>query len=267
MITNKVSAHMSSSNMPLVSIIIPSRELTFAQEVIAGSYLARCLSSIAEKTSYPNFEIVLVLDSPASVETQKQLNRMFNNTVKLIDWPHPFNFSSKINEGVLHARGDLVLFLNDDTEVISHRWIEEMVSVFNDPEVGMVGAELFFEDGTIQHAGILFAHGDPRHVNYGLKGHPTELDQHDVENWVVGGATAACALMKKQDFMEVGGFTSLLPANFNDVDLSLKLSFVGKKILVTNGAKLYHFESKTRVSHVHYFERDVIERRWGQKLR
>lgn len=257
---------MTQNNTPLVSVIIPSRELAVSSAQGDNSYLARCLASIAEMTSYPNYEIVLVLDKPASPEALQHLDKMFTAKVTIVDWTLPFNFSSKINEGVLHSRGEYVLFLNDDTEVISHHWIEEMVFACKEPEVGMVGAELFFEDGTIQHAGIYFADGDPRHLKYGQQGNPAELGTHQVETWKVEGATAACALMRKNDFIGVGGFTSLLPANFNDVDLSLKLAFVGKTILVTNGARLYHFESKTRVSHVHYYERDVIERRWGQKL-
>jgi GT2 family glycosyltransferase len=257
---------MSQSSTPRVSVIIPSKELIFAQNGVKQSFLASCLVSIAEKTSYPNFEIVLVLDTAATEEALAELSGIFDNNVTVVNWPHPFNFSAKVNEGVLRARGELVLFLNDDTEVISRRWIEEMVAALQDPDVAMVGAELFFEDGTIQHAGIYFADGDPRHLNYGERGNPTELAPQDVQRWDVSGATAACALMAKSTFLEVGGFTTLLPANFNDVDLSLKLGFLGRKIVVTNGAKLYHYESKTRVSHVHYFERDVIERRWGQKL-
>lgn len=257
---------MTQNSTPLVSVIIPSRELAFSSVQGDNSFLGRCLTSVAEKTSYPNYEIVLVLDEKASKKALEHLDKIFTTKVTIVDWTMPFNFSSKINEGVLHSRGDYVLFLNDDTEVISHHWIEEMVSACQEPEVGMVGAELFFEDGTVQHAGIYYAGGDPRHLNYGNRGNPVEIKPQQVTNWEVSGATAACALMRKQDFFEVGGFTSLLPSNFNDVDLSMKLNFFGKKILVTNGARLFHFESKTRVSHVHYYERDVIERRWGQKL-
>ena len=173
-----------------------------------------------------------------------------------------FNFSSKVNEGALQSSGEYLLFLNDDVEVISPEWIEAMVSAAT-PDVGLVGAELFFPDGSIQHAGIVLDGADPKHIKYGEPGNvmiESPSTAVITQDW---GVTAACVLMEREIFFKVGGFSSLLPMNFNDVDLAFKIHTMGKTAVVTTGAKLYHHESQTRQPHVHYYERDVLQRRWG----
>jgi GT2 family glycosyltransferase len=125
---------------------------------------------------------------------------------------------------------------------------------------------LYYEDDTIQHAGHAYYQGSPTHIGLGLPRGSKGPNSSFLVDRKVSGVTAACALMPRHVFMEAGGFSALLPGNFNDVDLCLKVGSLGNDIYWTPNAELYHYESKTRDAHVHYYELDVIEQRWGLKL-
>lgn len=254
------SQSLQDTDLPKVSIVIPSRRVDGVN--FESTLLGRCLRSIAKTTTYGNFEVVLIVDEMPGIEATQPLTDAFGDSIRIIHWTKPFNFSSKVNEGALHTSGEFLLFLNDDVEVISPDWIQAMVSCVN-PEVGLVGAELFFSDGTVQHAGIYLEQGDPKHEKYLEPGDLAIETIASAQINSVWGVTAACALMSRETFFSVGGFSSLLPMNFNDVDLAFKIHSLGKTAVVTSGAKLYHYESQTRHSHVYYYERDVLGRRWG----
>lgn len=251
---------------PLVSIVIPTRGTNSGVGGSEKALVIQAVRSIIGVTSYQNFEIVVVADAVADPAVLTQLSAIAGERLRVVQWTKPFNFSEKMNFGVLHARGEYVLLLNDDIEVLSQGWLESMLALAQRPNAGMVGAMLYYQDDTIQHAGHAYVEGSPTHIGLGLpRGSSGPNNGYRVER-EVSGVTAACALMSRKVFLDVGGFTSLLPGNFNDVDLCLKVGWKGYDIYWTPHAELYHFESKSRDAHVHYYELDVIGRRWGLRL-
>lgn len=251
---------------PLVSIVIPTRGTSSVLDGIVRCYVLDAVSSVMEMSTYENFEIVVVFDSVAEPAVLAKLSEIVGDRLRLVEWNRPFNFSEKMNFGVLNSSGDYILLLNDDIQVLSEGWIESLLALAQLPNAGMVGAMLYYDDDTIQHAGHAYFEGSPTHIGLNLpRGIPGPLKGYLVER-EVSGVTAACALMPRTVFLEVGGFTSLLPGNFNDVDLCMKVGWKGHTIYWTPHAELYHFESKTRDAHVHYYELDVIEHRWGLRL-
>lgn len=251
---------------PLVSIVIPTQGIYSEHQGICQSLVVNAVSSIVELTDYLHYEIVVVVDSVADERVLSELKQLVGQRLQLVEWTKPFNFSQKMNFGVLHARGEYVLLLNDDVEVLTPQWLTSMLTLAQLPNAGMAGAMLYYEDDTIQHAGHAYFQGSPTHIGLGLpRGSAGPLGGYLVSR-EAPGVTAACALIPLKVFKEVGGFTALLPGNFNDVDLCLKVGWRGYDIYWTPEAKLYHFESKTRDAHVHYYELDVIEHRWGLRL-
>lgn len=251
---------------PLVSIVIPTRGIYSEIDGSRFCYVVDAVRSICDKSTYTNFEFVIVVDAVAETEVLQQLEEIAGSKLRIVTWTKPFNFSEKMNYGVLHAAGEFVLLLNDDVEVISPDWLGEMLALAQLPHAGMVGAMLYYGDDTIQHAGHAYFEGSPTHIGLGLPRGASGPDGGFLYDRRVSGVTAACALMRQSIFREVGGFTALLPGNFNDVDLCLKVGWLGYHIYWTPRAELYHFESKTRDAHVHYYELDVIEHRWGLRL-
>ncbi|CAN5208467.1 hypothetical protein BH09ACT1_BH09ACT1_02460 [soil metagenome] len=251
---------------PLISIVIPSRG---THSEIAGEsrcYVLDAVQSITEKSTYANYELVIVLDSVAEPAVIDALRTLAGDKLHLVEWDRPFNFSEKINEGVLNSSGDYVLLLNDDVRVIDDDWLEALLALAQRPNAGMSGGMLYFEDETIQHAGHGYFDGDASHIGLDApRADPGPLQGYRVER-EVSGVTAACAMMPRSVFYEVGGLSNLLPGNFNDVDLCMKVTWLGYDIYWTPHAELYHFESKTRDASVHAFEVDVAWGRWGFRM-
>jgi GT2 family glycosyltransferase len=226
----------------LVSIIIPTRD--------GYEDLKTCIDSIIEKTDYPNYEIIVAdndSQDPKMDELyqsyQKQLGARF--IVDEIDIP--FNYSRINNIAAEKAKGKYLLFLNNDTQVISSEWMTRMVSYAQFERVGCVGAKLHYPDGTIQHAGVVMGLGNV--AGHGHHYFPDgDLGYYgrlylDVDYLAV---TAACVLVKKVDFEAVGGFDEAFVVAFNDVDLCMKIYELGRYNVWTHNAELYHFESKSR---------------------
>ena len=177
-----------------------------------------------------------------SEELQKRRSQ-----VKVVTWEKEFNFSAINNFGVTFARGEYLLFLNNDVEVIEPEVIREMLGYAVREDVGVVGARLLYEDGTIQHAGVVIGFG-------GIAGH-TFIGLHQAESSYFHRAmcaqdysavTAACMMSKKSLFAQVGGFREELAVAFNDIDYCLKIRSLGKKVVYNPYALLYHYESKSR---------------------
>lgn len=251
---------------PLISIVIPTQAKMVGQDGDQVCLVLDAVESIMHRTSYDNFELVIVFDSSADQTVLSKLREIAGSKLKLVEWDKPFNFSLKMNFGVLHASGEYVLLLNDDVEVLNEDWLTSMLGLCQLPNAGMVGAMLYYEDDTIQHAGHAYFEGSPTHIGLGVpRGSDGPNHGYKVAR-EISGVTAACALMPMKVFKAVGGFTSLLPGNFNDVDLCLKVGWKEFDIYWTPQAELYHFESKSRDAHVHYYELDVIEHRWGLRL-
>lgn len=226
----------------LVSIIIPTKN--------GYDDLHRCLASIVEKTSYPNYEII-VADNGSTEEGMFQLYQEYKDKLgdrfNYLSIDIPFNFSKINNIAVQSAKGRYLLFLNNDTEVISPDWISTMVSFAQFERVGCVGAKLYYPNRTIQHAGVILGLG-------GAAGHGHHtFPQGDFGyfgrmeiNVDYSAVTAACMMVKKTDFQQVQGFDEELTVAFNDVDLCLKVLELGKNNLFAHSVELYHFESQSR---------------------
>ncbi|KFF57899.1 glycosyl transferase family 2, partial [Cryobacterium sp. MLB-32] len=193
----------------------------------------------------------------------QELADVAGDKLTLAPFTGPFNFSRKCNEGFLAARGDVLLFLNDDVQTISDEIVGRMIAPLNEPDVGMTGAFLFFEDGAIQHAGHLHHMGQFSHAYLGSKRGSFGAFSSLLINREASGLTAACIAVPREVFVEVGGFSELFPGNFNDVDLSKKISQAGYRLLWLADVELFHFESRSRDPLVHSFEEKMIIDRWG----
>ena len=224
---------------PLVSIIIPNKDQSEA--------LKKCLDSIREKTSYRNYEIIIVENNSEEPETFAFYKKIAGERIKIVTWEGEFNYSAINNFGVRHARGDYLLLLNNDVEIINGDWMEEMLSHCQRKEVGIVGAKLYYPDNTIQHAGIIIGIGGvagsifvglPRAFSGYLHKASIQLD--------LSAVTAACMLVKRSVFEQVGGLEEKLKVAFNDVDFCLRVREKGYLVVYDPYAELYHYESKTR---------------------
>ena len=254
-----------AAEAPLVSLVVPTgggRRSVRGRDTLL---VAHTLASVVDRTVYPNYEIVLVpsegTDEAVLDECREVVARAGSPAqVRVAPAVGPFNFSASVNIGVAAARGEFVLLLNDDVEVLEPRWLDRMVSVAQDPQVGAVGAKLLFEDGTIQHVGIYFNRdGWVGHVHIFEPDEVGVLGAKVVDLDVLA-VTGACLLVRRSLFEEVGGFVESLPLNFNDVDFCLKLAAAGYRCVVTPAARLHHFESSTRTAEVLPWEKDSL--RW-----
>lgn len=249
---------------PLISIVIPTRGQFLAGS--SSSYLIDAIQSIVERSTYQNYEFVIVVDDVADQGVLDQIAALAGERLHLVTWTESFNFSGKINLGVLNAIGEYVLILNDDVRVLTPDWLEAMLALAQLPNAGMSGCMLYYEDDTIQHAGHHYWRGDTIHVGMNLpRGSAGPTNGYRVEREVVG-ITAACAMMRRSVYLEVGGMTTLLPGAFNDVDLCLKVLQQGYDILWTPHAEMYHYESKTRDARVRHYEVVTAWGRWEHRM-
>lgn len=225
-----------------VSIIIPTRD--------HGDDVDLCLTSIFEKSTYPDFEVVLLDNGSHDAQSLRVFGRWaerYPERVKLVAHDVPFNFSAINNYAAAHASGTYLLFLNNDTEVVSPDWIEAMVEQGQRPSIGAVGAKLLYDDGTVQHAGVIVGLG-------GVAGHSHKNLAADepgyfytlqtVNNY--SAVTGACMLVRREVFEHVGRFDERLAIAFNDVDLCLRIRAAGYRNVYLPHVVLYHHESKSR---------------------
>ncbi len=255
----------TESSSELVSIIIPTRGDVGVAHGLRQSFVLRCIESIMERSTYSNFEVVCVYDTATDGNVLSHLRALESERVRLIEFDEPFSFSRKSNLGAFHARGNRLIFLNDDTEVITSGWIEALLRPIEEGDVGMVGARLLFEDGTLQHAGQ-FMKDIPDHVLYRVPGDlPGPMSIARVER-ECEGVTAACALIRRDVFEFVGGFSEDLANNYNDVDLCLKVRELDLRIIWTPFAELWHFESSSRDASVSGYEHEFMARRWSHRM-
>jgi GT2 family glycosyltransferase len=252
---------------PLVTIIIPTRN--------QARLLRRCLESIDKKTAYRNYELLIVDNRSNELESISYLSELRQRGIKILNYTQPFNYSAINNAAVKEARGDLVCFLNNDMEVITPEWLEEMVSHALRPEIGAVGAKLYFPDETLQHIGIILGLGGPAgHVLYKFNGNTGGYYNRARLVCNYSAVTAACMMVRKSVFVEVGGFDQEnLPVSYNDVDLCLRILAAGYRNLYTPFAQFYHHESASRGEDASRENRarsqaeiEYMWKRWGQLL-
>jgi GT2 family glycosyltransferase len=252
---------------PLVSFVIPTRGSIGILRGQPRTFVVEAVRSILAKSSYPNLEFVIVADRDTGKDVAPSLAELCGDRLRWLWYDHPFNYSHKVNLGVASSTGEYVVLLNDDVEVITPDWIETLLSLVQQPDVAMAGCCLLFEDGTIQHGGHLYGASTAiGHIAYGAPDGYAGPEFTMLMERECSGVTAACAIVRKADFLAVGGFCRSLPFNYNDVDFSLKLRNTGKRIVWTPFARLYHFESKSRQVGVGTSERDRLSRRWSHVL-
>ncbi len=236
-----LSLRWNLDNEPLVSIVIPTRN--------SLNLVKACIESILNKTTYRNFEILLIdngSDDEESIWYFDMLSK--HNKVSVFKYDYPFNYSAINNFASTVAQGEVLALVNNDIEVIEPDWLLNMVSHVMRPDIGCVGAKLLFSDGRIQHAGVVMGYGGG--AGHAHKYFPRE--HHGYMNRLVAtqnfsAVTAACLLVKKRDFERVGGLNEQdLAVAFNDVNLCLKINALGKRNLFCAEAHLFHHESVSR---------------------
>jgi len=262
--THRVDYAVTGS--PLVSIVIPTRGGSARIRGRERCLVLEAVREIVTRSSYSNIEIVVVADEATPRKVVADLIDVHPEKVRIVDWEKPFNFSEKMNRGVAHSRGEFVLLLNDDVELITPDWIETMLGLAQQPGVGMVGTLLYFEGGAVQHGGHTYVQGAAGHIGFGWSDDNPGPGNAMLVAREVAGATAACSLMSRETFFEVGGFSSLLPGNYNDVDLCMKVTGAGHRIIWTPHARLFHFESQSREPSVATHELETLHGRWLSRL-
>lgn len=225
---------------PLVSIIIPNKD--------EKETLKKCLDSILERSSYRNFEIIVVENNSKTegiFEYYKEIDG--RNGIHVVYWDREFNYSAINNFGIRHAKGDYLICLNNDMEIINGDWIEEMLGHCQRKGTGIVGARLYYPDNTVQHAGIIVGLGGiAGNIFVGLKRSHTGYMHRESLQQNLSAVTAACMMVKREACEAVNGFEETLAVAFNDVDFCLKVREAGYLIVYDPYAQLYHYESKTR---------------------
>lgn len=226
---------------PMVSVIIPNKD--------HHKDLDLCMRSIIDRATYKNLEFVVVENNSADPQTFEYYDKIQKEFpfVHVVKWEREFNYSAINNFGETFAKGEYLLFLNNDTEIIEPSCIEEMLGFCQREDVGITGARLLYQDDTIQHAGVVVGFG-------GIAGH-TFIGLHKAENSYFHRAmcaqdysavTAACMMTKKSVFEQAGGFSEELAVAFNDIDYCMKVRALGKLVVYNPYAVLYHYESKSR---------------------
>ena len=254
---------------PLISIIIPNKDHI--------DDLKRCMDSIDQKSTYKNYEYIIVENNSTDEKTfqyYKELEAQ-NPKAHVVYWDREFNYSAINNYGVSFAKGEYILLLNNDTEIINEDCLEQLLGYCMRNDVGAVGARMYYEDDTIQHAGVVIGFG-------GIAGHCFVLQPRGTTGYChriicaqdYSAVTAACMLVKKTAFDEVGGLTEELAVAFNDIDFCMKLRQAGYLIVYNPYAELYHYESKSRgledtPEKVARFNKEmqIFERRWPDIMR
>lgn len=250
---------------PLVSVIIPNKDHV--------EDLKKCLASI-ERNAYKNYEIILVENNSTKAETFAYYQQIESEQRRVVTWDGPFNYSAINHLGVTYAKGEYFLFLNNDVEAIRMDWIEELLGNCQRKNVGAVGAKLFFPDKRIQHAGIVIGIGGvAANMFAGIPGEYTGYMHKASIQQNYSAVTAACMMVSREVYEEVGGFTEELAVAFNDVDFCLKIREKGYIIVYNPEVQLYHYESKTRgpedtKEKLERFQReiDVMKQRWSDIL-
>ncbi|WP_353828583.1 glycosyltransferase family 2 protein [Agromyces sp. SYSU T0242] len=251
---------------PLVSVVIPTRGSSADIGGVDRVLVVEAVRGVIEGSTYRNVEVVVVADRETPAPVIEELERICGDRLRLVLWDAPFNFSGKMNRGAAAARGEYLLLLNDDVEIVTPDWIEALLGPAQQPEVGIVGAQLYFEDSTLQHSGQVYTGGVAGHAAFGWEGGRDDSIRSLSVDHEVSGVTAACALMRRDLFLEVGGFSLAFPGNYNDVDLNMKVRATGRSAVFTPWARLYHFESKTRDPKILDTDISTLQARWARRM-
>ena len=259
--------HPLKQPFPLVSIVIPTRD--------RPDLLGPCVRSVMEKTTYANWEL-LIADNDSSAPDALALLEQLSTVpaIRVLRAPGPFNYSRINNCAARVANGQVLVLLNNDTEVITPDWLDELVSHAMREGIGAVGAKLLYPDNSVQHGGVVLGLG-------GIAGHAHRFLPHDAPGYMnlavstqnIAAVTGACLAVRREHFEAVGGLDESLAVAFNDIDFCLRLRQTGLRNVFTPWAQLYHHESVSRglddtdeKRQVYQQERIFMQERWGVLL-
>lgn len=247
-----------------VSVIIPTIGTSAIVWGAKRVMVVEAVRSVIASTKHRNVEFVIVYDTPTPEPVLEELRAIEGARIKLVEFTEKFSFSAKCNVGAASATGDVLIFLNDDMEAYSEGVIEQLIAPLREPDVGMTGPKLLFENLRIQHAGLVYGSGTITHAYY--RARPEDRGNHGELhiNREVSALTGACVAMRREVYFQAGGFSERLPVNYNDVDLSLKVrQSLGLRLVWLHDVVLFHFESISRDNAVHAWEKMFINQRWG----
>lgn len=226
---------------PKVNIVIPTKD--------HAAMLANCVNAVLEKTEYRNYDIILVENNSVEPETFAYYERIEKDSdkVHVVRWPgHGFNYSAICNFGAAHSDGEIILFLNNDTEVISPEWLGAMVNFMGRPDVGVVGAKLICRDGIVSHGGVWLSTNDVGYMGYDLGADDSGYMDTMRYPYDPVAVTGACQMIRRSLFERIGGFDESLAVDLNDIDLCLKAEQEGLVTVFEPRARLYHNEHTSR---------------------
>lgn len=229
---------------PLVSIIIPNKDCV--------DLLDRCIKSIMEKSTYRHFEIVVVENNSTNDDTFAFYDWLTNqfDCVRVVRFEGSFNYARICNFGIRHAKGEYLLLLNNDTAVITERWLERMLGLCMRSNTGVVGVKLLYADNTVQHAGVMVGLDGPIHINMHRENGEDGYYQNLVLRQNYSAVTGACLMTKRTVFDEVGGLDERFEVDYNDVDYCFSVNKAGYVVVLDPGVELYHYESVSRGRHI-----------------
>lgn len=211
--------------------------------------LNKCVQSIIKKSTYDNYEIIIAENNSTEKETFQYYEQLMamDSRIKIVTWEGEFNFSAINNFAVKHATGEYFILLNNDIEVISPDWMEEMLGYCQRDDVGIVGAKLYYPDHTIQHAGVVIGMGGiAGHILCRADGNEPGYNAKLVTVQDLSAVTAACLMVKKDVYEAVGGMDETFKVAFNDIDFCMKVRNLGKLVVFSPYVEMYHYESKSR---------------------
>jgi len=226
------------SRTPLVSIVIPNRD--------APDIIVPCVHGVLNRTAYPNLELVVVDNGSSDARVLDLYRTVEERGGVVVPFNRSFNFSQACNVGAAAGRGDLLLFLNNDIEVVHPDWLDELVRWAQQPDMGIVGAKLLYPDLTIQHAGVVFGIGLVGHIYSRSPEHTHGLFGSTDSYRNYSGVTGACQMMRRDVFARLNGYDERLRLSFSDIVMCLEAWRAGYRVLYTPHARLIHHESYTR---------------------
>jgi len=270
MLPNTYKVNYPIMDEPLVTLIVPTRD--------GYTILSKCINSILKKTMYKNYEIIIIDNQTTELRTLEYFDDLIkrHQHIRILQYDKAFNYSAINNFAVSHAKGELIGLINNDVEVISDHWLTEMVQHALRPDIGAVGAKLYYDDDRVQHAGVILGIG-------GVAGHSHKYFKRDAHGYFsrlkiiqnYSAVTSACLVLQRSIYKEVGGMNEdHLKVAFNDVDLSIKLLEHGYRNLWTPYVELYHHESVSRgpednkAKQVRFTrEMEYMQKKWKYKLK
>ena len=259
-------AESDTSKLPHVSIVIPTRGDTSRIWGAATCMVENTVQNIIDNSTYPSFDIVVVRDVNTDGTMVHPFTLAAKSNIQFVDFSETFNIAAKWNSGVLASRGEIVVVLDDDTQIASHDWLEQLVGHFQFPTIGAAGPMLQLEDGRMFSGGVSL-HPKPHQISRGESSlHIGWMGLHSVAR-TVSAVSGACMAFRRSAFDEVGGFSENYQYSYADVDFCLKLKSNNLDAVWTPEAKVYHFGARTRGDKTAESDLSVFEKRWGRLCR